>query len=218
MLSLTAFGCETLVTKQNKVQGETKMQETNEALKSVLLDTNISLQDNILTVEYLIKNKSAKAIYLFNVLWEFSPDGKYIPAPQPFYTLLQDNGTLHLAKEIPPLPKKKRVELKLVPFATKVEAGKDFSEKFEISAPLLEYNPYFPKEKDKSEELKTAETVVLTVQFVGELEKMEVKPAPLGNALTVWHHDLAEKIRTLSSKPKPISIQVKKRTDYFERF
>jgi hypothetical protein len=218
MLTLSASGCDAQVKKVKKMQGETKMEEPNEESRSVLLETNISLQDKILTVEYRIRNKSAKAIYLFNVLWEFGADGKYVPAPQPLYALLQDNGSLHLAKAIPALPKSKRVELKIVPFATKVDAGKEFSEKFEIAEPLHEYNPYFLREKDESEELKTAESVFFTIQFVEELENMEVKPAPLDNSFTVWHQDLSGKIKTLSSKPRALLVKVNKRTDSFERF
>ncbi len=218
LLSLTSFSCDGRPAEEHMTQGKTKMAETNVELESVSLEAKISLQDKVLTVDYRIKNRSAKPIYLFNVLWEFSTDGKYVPAPQPFYSLFNDDATLHLAKIIPPLPKGKRVELKIVPFATKVAAGEDFSEKFQIPEPLVEYNPYFVREKDDSEELRTSESVVLTVQFVAEADEMEVKPAPLEGALTVWHANLSEMVRSLSSKPKAIMVKVKRRTDTFERF
>lgn len=218
MFAAMFFGCETQPIHHKETRGYKKMEELNEKHEDITLETEISLRGETLLVEYRVKNGSPKPIYLFNVLWEFSSDGKYIRDRRPAYILLKDDGTLHLAKEAPPLPKNKRVELKIVPFTTRVEAGKDFSEKFELSVPLSEYNPYFSDEKDMSEELKTAGKVVLSLQFVRELEEMEVKPAPLENAFSVWHKELWLRVGRLSSTPTALPVKINRRTDYFERF
>lgn len=222
-LALSVASCEMKMVYQGKIEvnskmEEPKMEEQRGVDKSVQLDIEIELRDKSLQVAYKVKNKSAKPIYLFNVLWDFSPSGQYVSAPKPAYTCLRDDGTFVIAKQIPPLPKSKRVELKIVPFATKVEAGGELSDKFEISVPASEYNPYFPKTNEKSEELKTAEAVLFVIQYIAETEELEVKPALLENALNIWHPDFIGKTETLSAKPKPITFQVKRRTDKFERF
>lgn len=230
MLSITAkfivlvfaigllFGCDIQLINREKRQGETKMKENNEELKPVTLTTEINLQDKTLRVEYRVKNNTEKPIYLFNILWDFNQSGDYIPAPQPVYSCLQNDGAFHLSKQILPLPKNKRVELRRVPFVTKIEAGEEFNEKFELSVPLSEYNPYFPKKSDDNEENKSAKSIYLSVQYIREMDGLEVKPSLMDNTLSVWHQDLIAKSEILTSRPKTISVQVKKRTDYFEEF
>jgi hypothetical protein len=212
------FGYETQMFHHSQMQDERKMEGISEAVESVLLETNISLQDKMLRVEYKIRNKTAKPIYLFNVLWDTTSSGQYVAAPQAVYSCLRGDETFHIAKQILPLPKNKRVELRIVPFVTKVEAGADFIDRFELEVPAPEYNPYFPMMKDSGEERKMAQAVVFSIQYVAEIEGLEVKPAPLGAALNIWHQNLVGSIRALSSKPKSISFPVKKRTDYFEEF
>ncbi|MEO6587745.1 MAG: hypothetical protein ABIP06_00325 [Pyrinomonadaceae bacterium] len=186
--------------------------------EKVLLDTEIELRDNEIKIAYKLKNKTKKPIYLFNVIWDFDSSGSYIFAPNSFYSCLRDDGTFVVAERILPLPKNKRVELKIVPFATEIEAGSDFSGDINIPVPATEYNPYFPKKNEDDEKLKMAESIVFTVEFVKETDGLEIKPAPLEGAKYVWHQDLRGKTETLSSNPKSITIQVKKRTDIFERF
>ena len=210
--------CETKPAVSKTIQGKSKMEEQKNEEKKVLLETEIQLQDKTLKISYKIKNQSEKPVYLFNVLWDFSSSGEYISAPQPAYSCLRDDGIFVVAKQIPPLPKSKRVELKIIPFVTKVEAGSEFSDNFELPVPASEYNPYFPRKNNESEKIKTAEAVIFKIDYVAETDGLEVKPAPLENALTVWHQDLNSKTETLSSNLKTVGLQVKRRTDTFERF
>ncbi|HEX8369285.1 MAG TPA: hypothetical protein VF604_12145 [Pyrinomonadaceae bacterium] len=197
---------------------EVRMEEEKTAEKDLpVLQTNISLIDNQLQIEYKVKNTTAKPIYIFNVLWETS-SGSYRPLPQDVYAGLKTDGVLHLSKQIPALPKTMKVEVREIPFVTKIEAGKEYGETIKLAVPVEEYNPYFPKESDSSEEVKTAETAVFSIQFIRESEKLEIEPAPIKDAFSVWHPNLFGNVETLSSKPKDISVQVKKRTDSFERF
>lgn len=198
--------------------GGPKMEESSEENGAVTLEATASLQNGVLTAEYRIKNKSKVAVYVFNRLWEFGADGKYAPATQPFYVLLGDKGELHLVKGIPAVPRSKRVEMRIVPFATKIEAGGELSEKFDLPEPLSEYNPYFPMDKPDSAELKNSEHVQLSVDYVAEMEGLEVKPAPLENSLSLWHPALSDWVRRLTTKPRANYVKVMRRTDSFERF
>jgi hypothetical protein len=212
-----SFGCENQPIRL-ETGGHNKVEEPNETKKHVTLETNIGLRGDALSVEYRVKNNSPKPIYLFNVLWEFSPEGKYVRDRHDVYAVLKDDGTLHLAKEAAPLPKNKRVELRIVPFTTRVDAGKDFTEKFDLSLPVSEYNPYFRNKREDTEEVKTAERVLFSIQFLRHLEEMEVRAAPLENAFTVRHKEMWVNMERLTSGPSALTVKVNRRTDYFERF
>ena len=221
--ALTIGGCRAQPpSKAQKTPGNTtvksaktqKNQKTMESAK-INLEVSLSKQDDGLHLEYKLKNTRSRPIYLFNVLWDFDSTGKYTDAPSPAYVSLRQDGDLHLAHQIPPLPKSRRVELKIVPFTTKVEAGQDFSRKIKLALPIREYNPYFVAGQDSQYEARQSDSVIFTLQFVEETEEMEIKPAPLPAALWVWHPRLAEKVETLQIK-KTFSVEVQKRMDKFE--
>lgn len=202
-------------TNSNKAMTEEKTAEKD----LPILQTDITLSDKNLQIEYKIKNTTAKPIYIFNVLWDTS-SGAYRVLPQGVYACLNKDNVLHLTKQIPALPKTMKVEAREIPFVTRIEAGKEYGETIKLTVPVEEYNPYFPKKSDSSEELEIAETVFFSIQFIRASDELEVEPAPapIKDAFSVWHPNLFGNVETLSSKPKEISIQVKKRTDSFERF
>lgn len=201
-----------------KTRNEKKMDGNNKDKNAPTLETSFNLRENILQIEYKVKNSTAKPIYLFNVLWDFDKTGNYIAAPQPVYAVLRQDGKLHLAKQILPLPKGRKVELRLIPFATKVEAGAEFGEKIELPVPVAEYNPYFPTNSETKTEIRTSESVFFTIQFIRESDELEVKPGNLRDALFVRHPDIFGNLETLSSKTSAIEVSVKKRTDSFDEF
>jgi hypothetical protein len=186
---------------------KTKMEENT---TKPVLNAKFDLQGNVLQVEYKVKNSTTKPIYLFVVLGK--PDAPNV------YAGLRTDGTLHLAKMILPLPKFKNVEVRRIPFAKKVEAGEEFAERIEIAVPIAEYNPYFPKKKDSPEELKTSASVLFSLQFIREIDGLEIKPAPVEGAFNVRHRDLFGNVETLTAESKSLAVQVLKRTDEFEAF
>lgn len=192
------------------------MNESNKNTPS--LQANFNLRGNVLEIDYKVQNTTSETIYLFNVLWDFDTAGNYVPAPQDVYAALRADGTIHFAKQILPLPKGKKVEVRIIPFVTKIEAGSEFGEKLELPLPISEYNPYSPKNQDSKEEISQTKAAFLSVQFVRESEGLEVKPAPFGDAFILWHPNLLGSIETLSSKSTAISVAVKKRLDRFDEF
>jgi hypothetical protein len=171
-----------------------------------------------LGVEYKIKNTRDKPIYIFNVIWAFGPKGQYVPAPMPVYACLRQGNVLHLAKMILPLPKSGAVELRIVPFATKVEAGQVFEEKFELPLPLNEYNPYYPERPDSKYKVMQSQSAIFTLQFVNEVPDMKTPTAPLPNAIHLQHPRLLGLVETVKSNPEPVQVRVNKRLDRFEEF
>lgn len=204
--------------KNTETRADTKMNKLNQKEEMPILQTTINLEQNKLIVSYKVQNKTETPIYLFNVLWDMDNTGKYIPAPQPVYSALRDDETLQLAKQILPLPKGKKVELRIIPYVTKVEANGEFSEKIILDVPVEEYNLYFPKDDNTEYEIRTSESVIFTIQFIRESDKLKVNEAQIKDALSVWHPDLFGNVETLVSKPSPMEVKVNKRLDKFESF
>ena len=215
-MAICFVGCEA----QTKIQKTTKVDKVSTARKNTtkmeennptpFLSAKFDLQGKILQIEYKVKNSTLHPIYLFVVLGK--PDAPNV------YACLRTDGTLHLAKMILPLPELKDVEVRRIPFGKKVEAGEEFSERIEVAVPVTEYNPYFPKKKDSPEELKTSASVLFSLQFIREIDGLEIKPAPVEGALNVRHRDLFGNVETLTVESKSLAVQVLKRTDDFEAF
>lgn len=181
-------------------------------------EVGLSIQGSTFQVQYQVKNTRDKPIYLFNALWGWDEKGNYVLPPSPVYVCLKREGFLHLAKRILPLPRGRRVEVRIVPFATKVEVGQEFSETLQLALPIQEYNPYFPPDEQSTYQIMTAEAMVFSLQFVGELEELKVQSAPLPGALHLQHPKLLSQVETLQSDTLRVQVPVKKRLDEFEEF
>jgi hypothetical protein len=182
------------------------------------LDVSVENTGASLIIDYKVKNVTATPIYLFNVLYEWDNSGTPIVVPNTVYTCMRKDGTLHLAEIILPLPSQKMVEVRRIPYATKVGANEEFRRKIEIKIPVEEYNPYFPKKPDSQIESRLAEYMIFSIQFLRESDKVEVLPTTIPNAVSVDHPDLFHAVETLSSPPKPVGVKVNKRLDAFEEF
>jgi hypothetical protein len=202
---------------ETKAVKNTKMENT--ATKtSPKLETKISLTDKTLTVEYKVSNTTDKSIYLFNILWDVDNDGKAFIAKEEVYVCLKDNKTLSVSKMIPELPSIQSVEFREIPYVTEVEAGQELSEKITLAVPIDEYNPYFPKMQGSKTEFQTSENVVFSLDFIREIDGLELKKTAIENAFSVWHKNLFGNVETLTSNPKANFVQINKRQDEFERF
>jgi hypothetical protein len=202
--------------KPNSGEENKLMQE--QMTKGPTLKTEITLKEGTLLVEYRIVNTTDNPIYVFNGLWDLDQANTVIRDPRQAYVSLMGTKTLHLVKGILPVPNSRKVESRVIPFATKIEAGQELSERMELPVPVEEYSPYFPKNQDSQLVDGLAESVVLTINYVRESDALELAPSPLSGSFSVWHPDLPGVIETLSSGQKPLSVRVKKRTDAFEEF
>jgi hypothetical protein len=185
---------------------------------SLPLEINLKIQGNILLLEYKIVNRREKPIYLFNVLWSWNKNSSYVVSPEPVYISLKHEKLVNLTKGIAPLPRWREVELRIVPFATKVNPGQQFSETLSLSLPLEEYNPYFPANEQSRYKVMTAERLVFSLQFISEMEGLKVVPSPLDGALQLQHPRLLNLVQTVQSNTIRIQVPVEKRLDEYEEF
>lgn len=182
---------------------------------AVTLEFNAKVDGATLAAGYRATNRGDKPVYLLNVLWTFTDTG-VAKDPRPAYVSIRTDRSLHLGKIAAPLPKTRTVELRIVPYATKLEPGASTGEVMRIPLPAEEYNPYFldnPQWRDF-----VAEGVVLSMQYVRADEKLTEKPAPVEGALAIWHPQLLARIETVRSSTVRVAIPVRVRADEFERF
>jgi hypothetical protein len=182
------------------------------------LDVNAQVHDGKLRLTYSLKNLRQEVIFPFSVLWASSPNGDVIPAPIPFYVTLPQPGLLHLSQQIPPLPLGKRVEQRVIPFATKLAPGQNLSKSYDIDLPLQEYNPYFPPNGSTREDLVATTDLIFTMQIVADQAGIQTRPAQLADALFLTHPALMAHVETLRSQSIPVRVTVKKRLDQFGEF
>lgn len=194
------------------------MEEVNEESGGVKLTVEIAVESGKLSVAYRIANTRKRAIYVFDKLWDFGSDGGYAESATSAYVLLRDDGTLHLVRGIAALPRSRRVEMRLIPFATKVEAGGELTGKIEFHEPIEEFNPYFAKIADSKTDITKSAQVAFTMNYVAESEGLDVKEAPIAGSLNVWSPTLLQDVRELTFGPKVCEVKVARRTDNFERF
>ena len=195
---------------------ETTTQTTTQTSAMPKLTVDYEITQDGLSVEYRLKNDTREPIYIFNVL--LAPGSLDTVADAPFFSSLKSDGTLTFSKRIPPVPLIRSVEFRQIPFATKVEPGGSFSDKQTLKLPVEEFNPYFPKGPDAKVEVAESDRVVFVLQFVREIEGLDVKEAPVSNAYKLYHKDLLKLVETINSDPRPLRVKVERRTDTFERF
>jgi hypothetical protein len=184
----------------------------------VSFEVDLKLEADRLHVMYRVKNLRKRPLLFFDVLWEEDPNGKIIPSPWPFYICVQDKNVLHLSQQILPLPTQQRVEVRIVPFATRLGPGEGTEKTFSLPLPLREYNTYFPAYEGAKEQQVKSTAVVITVQFVEQTEDMEINESPLEGALRLYHPRLLTMAEALRSTPIQLIMPVMKREDMFERF
>lgn len=198
---------------------QTQSKKMNELqINQPILTVDLQADEKVIRVTYKIRNTTQTPIYLFNVIWDFDKTGNYTIAPQPAYVSLDGRNVLNIGKIINPLPRSKKVEVRIVPFGTKVDAGKEFTETFELAVPVAEYNPYFPREEDSTTEPKKSDKVRFVIDFTRQSDSLVVDQAPIGNALRLSPPNLNDAVETLTSEPQTLEVLVNKRTDPFEEY
>lgn len=195
------------------ISDDQKMKE-----KEPLLNFSLTKEGKLLRIRYELINESSRNIYIFNVMWDVNQEGKEVLAKEQVYVSLVDNSLISFSKRIPPLPLIRTVEFRYLPYATKIEPGKKFEEELILHTPVEEYNPYFPKEDSSETETKIAESCVFSIDYIFEIEDLQIKETEIKNAFSIWHPKLMQLVKTLKSKTLPAQIEVIYRKDEFERF
>lgn len=127
---------------------------------------HVQCQPPTLTLTYQLRNDWGHTVYLFNRLFHTEPSGKITLDASCLYAEMQGE-TLHLAKQLVPIPPLMKVESPEVPYLTPVASGATLTEELVIPVPVREYWPYRePTAMLQPKERRTCKDLVLTLGLV----------------------------------------------------
>jgi hypothetical protein len=131
-------GCGHRINKTQPMIDETLTTQTDDVLLSAHFR---SLSDTSLQITYRVQNKTGQSLYLFNQLYEASPDQTLRTGHDLVYVFLEPEHVL-VCKAIAPVPPNLTVAIHRRPYATKIAPHALFTEKFVVGLPLMPKTPY----------------------------------------------------------------------------
>jgi hypothetical protein len=183
----------------------------------VTLQVSFDLFPQELKLRMRIGNQGEVAIYIFNRLWDLDRSNKLVPDPEKIYRFVRDDN-LRLLFGIAPLPRLKTPFYRNVPYVTRVQPRDSFEAEVAIPIPVKEHNVYFSEQKNSSYQAGKVSNVELLVHYIEALPNVETRPIPFdGTALQIVTPAAWDTVKTLRSGFLPVSVQVLRRTDEFER-
>lgn len=170
-----------------------------------------------LAVETSVSNASAEAVHVFNVLWDYAPDGAVVGPDSPAYVCVE-NGELRLARRPLPYPVGKKVLVTIEPFLTAIAAGATLKERMSFPVPVHEYSCYFRRQDDSPVDPVEASRALFGYGVVVGATEGAFGPAPTPGALRLVNRTKTRGLLTIESAPVPCKVQVLRRRDAFQRF
>ena len=190
--------------------------ETQELQQQFPVSIDVSVDGKTLVVRSELQNHSALRAHVFNVLWDFAPNGSTIAAPAAAYVCL-DGEELRLGHMPYPSPNHP-VLVRIVPHLTPLAAGRALREDMRFDVPIEEYSPYQRAEPTTQTESARASRILLIYGvIVAAPDDAFVKSAVTGGFQLIDGR-LSERIFEVRSEPVSIDVAVNCRTGYFERF
>lgn len=190
--------------------------ETQELQRQFPVSIEASVDGKTLVIRSELQNHSALRAHVFNVLWDFAPNGSVIAAPVAAYVCL-DGEELRLGHMPYPSPNHP-VLVRIVPHLTPLASGRALREDMRFSLPIDEYSPYQRAEPTTQKETARASRVLVVYGvIVGAPDDAFVKSAVTGGFQLIDGR-LSERIFEVRSDPVSIDVAVNRRKGYFERF
>lgn len=170
-----------------------------------------------IAVEYSVMNSTAANLYVLDVLWSYDSNGAIIADPQPAYRSV--SGTiLQCGRCFYPVPRLRRVEQTIVPFARKVEPSQTLSAKFILKDKIAEYNPYARLAAPPDVETVGCETIEFWLSYLPADPEVAESPSGISDCIRVSGPGLLKRIETVRIASAAIRLQVLKSTNaFFER-
>ncbi len=183
----------------------------------IRVDLSVKEESGRLAVDTAVSNLTGQVVHVFNVLWDFAPDGAWVGPDSPAYVCIE-NGELRMARRPLPYPAGRKVLMTIEPHLTPIAAGSVLREKMSFAIPVHEYSCYFRRQEDSPEEpVESARARFIYGVAVGATEGA-FGPAPPGGALRLINATKIGGILTVESVAVPCRVQVLRRRDAFQRF
>jgi hypothetical protein len=186
----------------------------------VVLNCRPNRAGNHLIFPYSLANHSGIDIYVMDAIPGRKPGtGDPIIDRNTAVIWLGSDGWAHVMKGIAPLPPDRDVEVRVIPFASKLPAGGQLERKLEVPLPIAEVDPYHPDLPLRDYDLTDIKGVVLTVEFLrSTVEGFGAEPVPDAPDLyRVWGKHTVGQVERASCSLPSRELQILKRRDSFPR-
>ncbi len=118
----------------------------------VVLEYEVELSEEMLTIDYTVINGTGESIWLTTPLTRVNEEGKVVADPQKVYAYVDPEGVLHITKRVWPVPEDLDVYAPEMPMLTEVKAGGRFGERVRVRVPVSVQYPYVPMRASEHED------------------------------------------------------------------
>jgi hypothetical protein len=182
----------------------------------VSLRASFEFSPKELKVRLHIANRGEADVLIFNRLW-IKSDGKPAPDPEKIYRFVRDSK-LRLLLGMAPLPRSKTPLYRNIPFVTRLQPGRTLEEEIRISAPVKEYNVYFPVLDGNPYVPDKVARAEVFAEYLIDSPAIKTQPSSFDpTALKIVSPGSWDAAQLAASGPVPLDLQVLRRTDEFER-
>ena len=177
----------------------------------LVLSWSFEVVDGKLSIHYEIANHEAQDVYVLN-----RPSTSQGGLDSEKIYRFERDGALRLLVGVAPLPRRKSAFYRNVPFATRIAPNGRLKDSITVNVPVSEYSPYFSS--GGPDEVKQVDRVQLLVDYFLADSGIPVKALPDMPGLFKASGASRRFVKMLvSKKHSPSPIEVKRRTDDFDR-
>lgn len=179
-LALFLMSCNQITINQESEEMNLK-KEAKIMEKNISLNVKIRKEHEFLILEYEVCNRSKSTIYLMNHLFRLKKTGGWdIPDRNLIYVYPEEEGVIHLAKWVPPIPDDLLTE-EIRPYVTVLSAGEKWTEELRLKLPLKPFVPYRGREYNTDKwKTVTCKYIYFSLGFYFHIEDVQVTKYNIG--------------------------------------
>ncbi|RKH41711.1 hypothetical protein D7V93_38475 [Corallococcus llansteffanensis] len=167
---------------------------------------SVAREADTLAVTYAVHNRTSRAVWLLDGLWDFGFGGQPTLDPHRAYVDLS-GGQVVLSRMLIPVPEDLLVEAPEVPSVSRVEAGATATRRAVVPLPLRTSLPY-PTGPAETRELSAVREVRLRVGYLPDAEGLKLHEGKDSHGAVTRTPEYGPAVtaqRVLDSGPQPVS-------------
>lgn len=191
-----------------------------DAEPGVTLSCQPAREGDVLVFPYTLTNNTGGDIYVLDALPEFdAATGEARVNLNTAVIARGEDGFAHILRGIAPLPRDRKVSMRIIPLATKLPQGGTLQRRFTVSEPLHETGPYHPDLPIDKYRLRDIRGVILTVHYLAaSVEGFGAAPVDFAPDLfRVFAKNTVGQTSAVSQQLPARGLNILVRTDDFPR-
>ena len=193
-------------------------EKDREALrKQFPFSAKAGIEGGKLVVESMLVNHSVAPAWVFNVLWEYGPDGQIRRAGSDGYACVV-SSELRIARMPYPYPATMKIGAAIVPHLTELAVGMSRRERLTFPVPVDEYSCYQPRRQDSPVESVQADHVVVMYGLIAGGEATSFAQDSTTGAQRLIDGTLMDRFVVVQAEPIKLAVEVNRRKDALWRF